>query len=165
RAGRAPPAHRHPRLARRARRPPGDPRRGDRAGRVRADNALARLSAGATTAEGFPDGARFRIEIPSVEGPRVLEEVVRAAEAEGIVVNRVSQGSGAMLLREAELRELAEIGAAAGMEVSLFVGPREGYDVGAHARSADGAAHAGQLRGLRGLRYAAEDVSRAAECG
>src|SRR5216684_2485136 len=49
---------------------------------------------------------------PSVEGPRVLEEVVRAAEAEGIVVNRVSQGSGAMLLREAELRELAEIGAA-----------------------------------------------------
>ena len=132
---------------------------------MKADDAIERLRADGSTATTFPDGAQFRIEIPSVEGPRVLEEVVRAAEAEGIVVNRVSQGSGAMLLREAELRELAEIGAAAGMEVSLFVGPREGYDVGAHARSAEGAAQAGQLRGLRGLRYAAEDVSRAAECG
>ena len=50
----------------------------------------------------FPDGAAFRIEIPSVEGPRVLEAVLRAAEAEGITVNRVSQGSGAMLLRATE---------------------------------------------------------------
>ena len=31
----------------------------------------------------FPDGAAFRIEIPSVEGPRVLEDVLRATE-EGI---------------------------------------------------------------------------------
>ena len=27
----------------------------------------------------FPDGAAFRIEIPSVEGPKVLEAVLRAA--------------------------------------------------------------------------------------
>lgn len=132
---------------------------------MKADAALERLQGGAAAAARFPDGAHFRIEIPSVEGPRVLDEVVRAATAEGIVVNRVSQGSGAMLLRESELREMAELGAVAGIEVSLFVGPREGYDVGAHARTPDGAAHAGQLRGLRGLRYAAEDVSRAVECG
>lgn len=113
----------------------------------------------------FPDGAAFRIEIPSVEGPRVLEEVVRSAEEEGVVVNRVSQGSGAMLLRESELAAMAEIGAEAGLEVSLFVGPREGYDVGAHARTPDGAAHFGQLRGARGLAYAVEDIARAVECG
>jgi Peptidase family U32 len=132
---------------------------------MKADDALARLQSGWNSTATFPDGAQFRIEIPSVEGPRVLEEVVAAAEAEDIVVNRVSQGSGAMLLRESELRAMAEIGAGAGIEVSLFVGPREGFDVGAHARTADGAAHFGQLRGLRGLRYAAEDVARAAECG
>jgi hypothetical protein len=132
---------------------------------MKADDALSRLQSGWTTAATFPDGAHFRIEIPSVEGPRVLEEVVAAAEAEGIVVNRVSQGSGAMLLSESELRAMAEIGAAAGIEVSLFVGPREGYDIGAHARSHDGSAHVGQLRGLRGLRYAVEDVARAVECG
>ena len=41
----------------------------------------------------FGDGAAFRIEIPSVEGPRVLDAVLRAAEAEGITVNRVSAAS------------------------------------------------------------------------
>ena len=113
----------------------------------------------------FPDGAHFRIEIPSVESPRVLEAVVAAAHAHDIVVNRVSQGSGAMLLREIELRDMAALGAEAGIEVSLFVGPRESYGVGAHARSSDGAAQGGQLRGTRQLAYAIEDVLRAVENG
>lgn len=139
---------------------------------MKADAALGRLGAetvaGAVAPESsarFPDGAHFRIEIPSVEGPRVLEAVVQAATARDIVVNRVSQGSGAMLLTRDELEEMSAIGEEAGLEVSLFVGPREGFDVGAHARSGDGSAHAGQLRGLRGLRYAAEDVARAVEAG
>jgi hypothetical protein len=135
---------------------------------VNADRALERLGAGnvaAVSPARFPDGAHFRIEIPSVEGPQVLEAVVDAAEREGIVVNRVSQGSGAMLLSRAELEAMATIGEENGLEVSLFVGPREAFDVGAHARSGDGAAHGGQLRGVRGLRYAAEDVARAAEAG
>jgi hypothetical protein len=113
----------------------------------------------------FPDGAAFRIEIPSVEGPGVLEAVLAAAEAEGVTVNRVSQGSGAMLLRAAELRDMAQAGHDAGVEVCLFVGPRERYGTGAHARSADGAAHGDQVRGLRQLRYALEDVARAVEQG
>ena len=95
----------------------------------------------------------------------MLAEVIEAAIVEGITVNRVSQGSGAMLLRERELREMSELGAEAGIEVSLFVGPREGFDVGVHARSADGSAHFGQLRGARGLTYAVEDVARACEHG
>jgi hypothetical protein len=132
---------------------------------VKADAALERLLPHGDGARTFPDGADFRIEIPSVEGPRVLETVIAAAADEGIVVNRVSQGSGAMLLREEELRELAHLGAEHGIEVSLFVGPRESYDITAHPRSAEGAGHGGQTRGLRGLRYAVEDVARAAECG
>jgi hypothetical protein len=113
----------------------------------------------------FPDGAAFRIEIPSVEGPRVLDAVLRAAESEGITVNRVSQGSGAVLLRAAELRDMAQAGLAAGLEVCLFVGPRERYGVGAHARSQDGRAHGDQVRGLRQISYALEDVLRATEQG
>jgi hypothetical protein len=113
----------------------------------------------------FPDGAAFRIEIPSVEGPRVLEAVLQAAEAEGVTVNRVSQGSGAMLLRASELRDMAQAGYHAGVEVCLFIGPRERYGTGAHARSADGSAHGDQVRGLRQLAYALEDVLRAVEQG
>ena len=138
---------------------------------MKADEALGRLglsSAGSGPAASdlrFPDGAHFRVEIPSVENLRVLQAVLDAAREHDVVVNRVSQGSGAMLLSEAELRELAVAGAEAGVEVSLFVGPRESYGVGAHARSEDGAGHAGQLRGVRGLSYAIEDVARAAEAG
>jgi len=117
------------------------------------------------SARRFPDGADYRIEIPSVEGIRGLEAVVAAATEHGIVVNRVSQGSGAMLVGESELREMAALGAETGMEVSLFVGPRESFGVGAHARSPEGAAHGGQLRGMRGLTYAIEDVARATEAG
>jgi len=113
----------------------------------------------------FPDGAAFRIEIPSVEGPKVLEAVLRAADAEGITVNRVSQGSGAVLMRAVELRDMAQAGLEAGVEGCLFVGPRERYGVGAHARSEDGRAHGDQVRGLRQISYALEDVLRATEEG
>ena len=126
---------------------------------------LPRPATDAASASRFPDGAEFRIEIPSVEGPRVLAEVIEAATRLGITVNRVSQGSGAMLLSVAELQEMSGLGAEASMEVSLFVGPREGFDVGAHARTADGSAHFGQVRGARGLAYAVEDVARACEAG
>ena len=45
------------------------------------------------------------------------------------------------------------------------MGPRERYGTGAHARSADGSAHGDQVRGLRQLSFALEDVLRAAEQG
>jgi len=113
----------------------------------------------------FPDGAQFRIEIPSVEGPSVLQAVVAEAAARGITVNRVSQGSGAMLLSGAELTEMAAIAADNGIEVSLFVGPREEWDIGRAASAPDGQVLAGRLRGTRQLRYAVDDIARAAEHG
>jgi hypothetical protein len=119
----------------------------------------------AASAARFPDGAHFRIEIPSVEGPAVFLTVVEAAVAAGVTVNRVSQGSGAMLLAEAELAEMARIGADNGIEVSLFVGPREEWDTGRSAMAADGPSLAGQLRGTRQLRYAIDDVLRGVEQG
>ena len=126
---------------------------------------LDRLGVTGRDPTSFPDGAAFRIEIPSVEGPKVLEAVLRAAGAEGVTVNRVSQGSGAVLMRAVELRDMAQAGLEAGVEVCLFVGPRERYGVGAHARSEDGRAHGDQVRGLRQISYALEDVLRATEEG
>ncbi len=113
----------------------------------------------------FPDDADYRIEIPSVEGPKVLAAVVKEAAVQGLTVNRVSQGSGAMLHTEAELREMSKIAADNGIEVSLFIGPREEWGVGAMSRSAEAAALGGSIRGMRQLRYAVEDTLRAIECG
>jgi hypothetical protein len=118
-----------------------------------------------TSGKVFPDGADFRLEIPSVEGPKVLEATIEAARAHGVVVNRVSQGSGAMLLTASELADMSAIGAEEGVEVCLFVGPREGFDVGNQSRGSDGASISGQIRGTRQLRYAVEDVFRSLEQG
>lgn len=137
---------------------------------MRADDLLGRrgvppeAALQASTAQ-FPDGADFRIEIPSVEGPGVLAAVAREAEQRGVVVNRVSQGSGAMVLSEAELREMSRIGRDCGLEISLFVGPREEWGIGAQSRAGDGATLNGSIRGMRQLRYAVEDVLRAVDCG
>jgi hypothetical protein len=113
----------------------------------------------------FPDGADFRIEIPSVEGPKVLQAVLDEANSRGVVINRVSQGSGAMLHSESELKEFSRIAADAGVEISLFIGPREEWGVGAMSRSPEGPALGGSVRGMRQLRYAVEDSIRAIECG
>jgi len=126
---------------------------------------LTSMSSVATSDARFPDGAHYRIEIPSVEGPVVLQEVLDAAKTHGLTVNRVSQGSGAMVMTTGELAQMARIGADAGLEVSLFVGPREEFGIGVQAAAADGGSLHGRIRGIAQLRYAIEDVMRAAECG
>jgi hypothetical protein len=138
--------------------------------RVTGEDILARRGISAelvpsASEQRFPDGAHYRIEIPSVEGPAVLRAVVAQASAEGIVVNRASQGSGAMLLSAAELAEMARIGADSGIEVSLFTGPREEWDVGSVAQSGEGPSRAGLIRSVRQLRYAVDDVLRAVDQG
>jgi hypothetical protein len=140
----------------------GEPRNG--AG-ILAQHGLAAERAVPASQARFADGAHFRIEIPSVEGPAVLRAVVAEAAARGVTINRVSQGSGAMLLSEAELADMARIGADVGIEVSLFVGPRQEWDIGRAAFAPDGQVLAGRLRGIRQLRYAIDDIFRAVEQG
>jgi hypothetical protein len=113
----------------------------------------------------FGDGAHYRIEIPSVENPLALRAVVEEAHARNVTVHRTSQGSGAMLLTNDELREMARIGADEGLEVNLFIGPREEFGIGGAVRSPDGLLLSGRLRGSHQLRYAIEDVLRAVDAG
>ena len=118
-----------------------------------------------TSAKRFPDGAQFRIEIPSTEGPAALRAVMDEARSRKVPVHRVSQGSGIMLLTDGEIAEMASIGSAAGIEVNLFVGPRATFDIGAQAYSAAGKTLGLSLRGSDQLAYAMEDVRRAAALG
>jgi hypothetical protein len=113
----------------------------------------------------FTDGAQYRIEIPSVEGPRVLAAVLEEAAHLRVPIHRISQGSGIMLLMDSEIREMLALGAAAGVEISLFVGPRAAWDVGAQIHAASGKNLGARLRGMDQLVFAAEDVVRACALG
>jgi hypothetical protein len=113
----------------------------------------------------FPDGAAYHLEIPSVEGPEPFRAVLAAADERGIRVDRISQGSGMMLLTDAEIGQMVALGRERGVEVCLFVGPRAGWDIGVQVASPAGAAMAGVLRGTEQLVFAIEDVRRGCELG
>ncbi len=113
----------------------------------------------------FPDGGQFRIEIPSVEGPRVFREVLATAKELKVPVHRVSQGSGVMLLTRDEIKEMARMGREERMEVCLFVGPRAAFETGAQTASSAGKVIGLQHRGADQLVYAIEDVRRACDLG
>jgi len=113
----------------------------------------------------FPDGARYRVEIPSVEGPRVLEAVLDEAEKRGVQLHRISQGSGIMLLTDSEILEMCAMAREAGLELSLFVGPRASWETGATVISGAGKTLGAQHRGQDQLAYALEDVLRGVSLG
>jgi hypothetical protein len=118
-----------------------------------------------TSDKRFSDGAQYRIEIPSTEGPRCLEAVLEEADALDVAVHRVSQGSGVFLLTDVELDSMAALAAAARLEVSLFARPNAGWDVSAMARSPGGAALAPAARGQEQVVHVLDDVRRAAAHG
>src|SRR5258707_1354249 len=86
----------------------------------------------------FPDGAQYRVEIPSTEGPGALAAILEEADRYHLTIHRVSQGSGVMLLTDDEIRDMARLAQARSMEVSLFARPNAAWDIGAMAVSSGG---------------------------
>jgi hypothetical protein len=117
------------------------------------------------SAKRFPDGAPYRIEIPSVEGPEPFRAVLETARAHALRIHRISQGSGMMLLTDDEIRDMVALGREHDVEVCLFVGPRAAWDIGAQVSSPSGAAAAGALRGTEQLVFGIEDVRRGCDLG
>lgn len=118
-----------------------------------------------TSARRFADGGQYRVEIPSVEGPAALRAVLEQADAYGVPLHRVSQGSGIGLLRDAEIAELVAIGAERRIEVCLFVGPRAPWEGTAAAHVPDGRIVGWRHMGMDQLSYAYADVERAVGLG
>ena len=113
----------------------------------------------------FADGAQYRIEIPSVEGPEPFQAVVDAAKERELRIHRISQGSGMMLLTDDEVEAMVALGQEYGIEVCLFTGPRAAWDVGVQATAPAGRVVAGSLRGADQLAYGIEDVLRGCRLG
>jgi len=118
-----------------------------------------------TSAKRFPDGAQYRFEIPSVEGPRCLQTVIDEAKKHKLTIHRVSQGSGILLQTDDEIKEMLRIAKDQQMEVSLFVGPRATWDIGAQPLTPAGKNIGLGLRGMDQVVYAIEDIKRGCDLG
>jgi len=117
------------------------------------------------SAKRFPDGAQYRVEIPSTEGPECLRAVLEEAGRLSVPVHRVSQGSGVFMQTDLELDEMAGIAARARVEVSLFARPNAGWDTSAMARAPAGGVVAATARGQDQVVACLDDALRAAAHG
>jgi hypothetical protein len=115
------------------------------------------------SAKRFPDGAQFRVEIPSTEGPACLEAVLEEADRLDVLLHRVSQGSGVFMQTDDELDAMARAAADARVEVSLFARPNAAWGLSATARVHPGFAAA--AHGQEQVVASLADCVRAAEHG
>jgi len=113
----------------------------------------------------FADGARWKIEIPSVEGPAALLAILDEAHKRKLEFHRISQGSGIMMQTDDEIREMVALGKKHNLEICLFVGPRAAWDIGKQPLTSAGGVAAGSLRGNEQVRFAVEDVLHASSLG
>lgn len=113
----------------------------------------------------FPDGAQYRIEIPSVEGVNALKETIAEIKKYDFKVHRISQGSGIMLLTDEEIKEMCHLANQEGMELSLFIGPRGTWDISAQPFTDSGKSIGLRHEGLNQILYGMEDLKRAANLG
>jgi Peptidase family U32 len=117
------------------------------------------------SAKRFPDGAWYRVEIPSTEGPRCLEAVLEEAARLDVRVHRVSQGSGVALLTDDELAAMASLAGRSRVEVSLFARPSAGWGASVSARAPAGGGLAAAAWGVEQVVAQLEEIRRAAALG
>ena len=65
----------------------------------------------------FADGSRWKIEIPSVEGPSAFKAILDEAKKRSLKFHRISQGSGIMMQTDDEIKEMVALGSANDLEV------------------------------------------------
>ena len=118
-----------------------------------------------TSTKRFPDGAWYRVEIPSTEGPRCLEAVLEEASRLDVRVHRTSQGTGVALLTGEELAEMASLAGRNRVEVSLFARPSAGWGASASARAPAGGGLAAAAWGVEQVVAQLEEIRRAAALG
>lgn len=111
----------------------------------------------------FADGRRHRIEIPSCEGPIVMAAVLDEADRRGVRIDRVSQGSGVMMLTDDEITTMVRLGREHDVEVCLFLGPRAAWDIGGQAKVS--AAVGGAARGNASVAASLAEAVRACHLG
>ncbi|MGB9867529.1 MAG: U32 family peptidase [Bacillota bacterium] len=118
-----------------------------------------------TSNKRFPDGAHYRIEVPTVNSADALKALLETAQQYGVTINRVDETYGAFRHTMSELKDYVALAKEYKVELNLSVGPRATYDTSATRLSQQGVRIGYRLRGMEQVVRAVEDVKRIAEVG
>lgn len=118
-----------------------------------------------TSGKTFPDGAHYRIEVPTVNSVEAMEALLNRADELGIVINRVDETFGIFRHTKQELKDYIALAKERGVELNLSIGPRATYDTSATVQTSQGVRIGYRLRGMEQIVRAIEDVQRAVDLG
>ena len=119
-----------------------------------------------TSGHVFPDGGHYRMEISGIERPQVLAALIDEMHKRQIAIHRlISVVMGSSLLDDAELRDFAQMAAAAQLEVIMTPGPRSGWDVGRQLVTPEGGLSGLRFRGSDQLSYVIAEILRLVDLG
>src|SRR5512136_841134 len=118
-----------------------------------------------TSTARFPDGATFRIEVPTVNSAEAVAALLETSDKLGITINRVTETYGMFRYTRQELKEFGRLCHDYGCELVMSTGPRATYDTGASVLSPQGVRVSYRLRGMEQLLRGIEDVKRGIDLG
>jgi hypothetical protein len=118
-----------------------------------------------TSTARFPDGATFRIEVPTVNSAEAVASLLETSDKLGITINRVTETYGMFRYTRQELKEFCRLCHDYGCELILSTGPRATYDTGASVLSPQGVRVSYRLRGMEQLLRGIEDIKRGIDIG
>jgi hypothetical protein len=113
----------------------------------------------------FPDGAAFRIEIPTVNSAEAVAALLDTATKNGTTINRVTETYGMFRHTRQEIKEFCKLCHDYGAELVMSVGPRATYDTGATVLSPQGVRISYRLRGMEQVLRGVEDIKRGYDLG
>ena len=118
-----------------------------------------------TSGKTFPDGAHYRIEVPTVNSAEAVQGLLERAKGLGVVINRVDETFGIFRYTQQEIKEFVALCKEYGVELNFSVGPRATYDTSATVQTSQGVRIGYRLRGMDQVIRATEDVKRAVDLG
>lgn len=113
----------------------------------------------------FPNGDKYRFEVPGIQGPRAMAALLDEALERDLRIHRVTQTRGIMSLTDADISSMIALGNECDVELVLGVGPRATTDTSASVNTPEGQRMGYRLRGQEQIVRALEDLRRAARLG
>ncbi len=113
----------------------------------------------------FEDGGQYRFEVPGIQGPGVMNALLDEVSKRELLIHRVTQTKGVMMLTDDEIVEMVDMAKKHSLELVLAIGPRATNDTSASVNTPEGQRMGYRLRGQDQIVRAMEEVYRGVELG